>query len=103
MGRNVFAHESGIHVKGMLADTSTFEPYSPDEVGGTRRYVLGKHSGLALVNAVLEQHGLAPEEETSRKCLSEVRALAVRHGGVVEPGELIEMYRRLSATGTHND
>ncbi|MEK8145637.1 hypothetical protein NKH18_42905 [Streptomyces sp. M10(2022)] len=67
-GDNVFAHESGIHANGMFRDTSSFEPFPPEDVGGERRYVLGKHSGRALVAWALEQQGVEPREDSSPTC-----------------------------------
>ena len=55
VGDNVFAHESGIHAKGMLSDSRTFEPFGPELVGGTRRYVIGKHSGGSIIKHMLGQ------------------------------------------------
>lgn len=46
VGRNAFAHESGIHQHGVLAERTTYEIMRPEDVGislGTM--VLGKHSG----------------------------------------------------------
>jgi homocitrate synthase NifV len=93
VGDNVFAHESGIHAKGMLRDTSTFEPFPPEDVGGRRRYVLGKHSGRGLVKWVLEQQGVQPREDLLQRCLDEVRSLAVSRPGGVMTGELVDIYR----------
>ena len=45
VGDNAFAHESGIHVHGILNNSSTYEPMSPEMVGHSRRIVLGKHTG----------------------------------------------------------
>ncbi len=48
VGRNAFAHESGIHQHGMIANASTYEIMTPDSVGRSRSdLVLGKHSGRA--------------------------------------------------------
>lgn len=53
VGSNAFAHESGIHVHGWLADPRTYEPFAPTEVGHAgSRLVLGKHSGTAARNAI---------------------------------------------------
>ena len=46
VGDNAFAHESGIHVHGILNNASTYEPMSPEMVGHSRRIVLGKHTIL---------------------------------------------------------
>lgn len=48
VGRNAFAHESGIHQHGMIANARTYEIMTPDSVGRNRSdLVLGKHSGRA--------------------------------------------------------
>jgi 2-isopropylmalate synthase len=48
VGRNAFAHESGIHQDGVLKDASTYEIMTPESVGWTTNsIILGKHSGRA--------------------------------------------------------
>ena len=50
VGRNAFAHESGIHQDGMLKERSTYEIIRPEDVGLDRTdLVLGKHSGRAAL------------------------------------------------------
>jgi 2-isopropylmalate synthase len=50
VGRNAFAHESGIHQDGMLKERTTYEIMSPEEVGVSKTdLVLGKHSGRAAL------------------------------------------------------
>ncbi|MDH8276325.1 2-isopropylmalate synthase, partial [Klebsiella pneumoniae] len=46
VGKNAFAHESGIHQHGVLANKKTYEILTPEAVGITaNNIVLGKHSG----------------------------------------------------------
>src|SRR5687767_9809534 len=46
VGRNAFAHESGIHQDGVLKHASTFEIMTPESVGlKESSLVMGKHSG----------------------------------------------------------
>ena len=46
VGENAFAHESGIHQHGVLANRSTYEIMTPESIGLTaNKMVLGKHSG----------------------------------------------------------
>ncbi|MBN1917409.1 MAG: 2-isopropylmalate synthase [Verrucomicrobia bacterium] len=46
VGDNAFAHESGIHVHGVLSDSRTYEIMKPADVGWTEsKIVLGRHSG----------------------------------------------------------
>ncbi len=58
VGKNAFAHESGIHQDGMLKNAETFEIMRPEDVGlaGTS-LPLGKHSGRAALRAKLAEMG----------------------------------------------
>lgn len=58
VGRNAFAHESGIHVHGVLADVRTYEVVDAAALGRQPgEIVLGKHSGRAAVAARLADLG----------------------------------------------
>jgi len=58
VGRNAFAHESGIHQDGMLKDAGTYEIMTPESVGWTKSsLVLGKHSGRAAFRDKLKALG----------------------------------------------
>ncbi len=59
VGRNAFAHESGIHQHGVLADRSTYEIIDAATVGQVgRQIVLGKHSGRHAFADTLEKMGI---------------------------------------------
>ncbi|MDD5064806.1 MAG: 2-isopropylmalate synthase [Phycisphaerae bacterium] len=46
VGANAFAHESGVHVDGVLKERSTYEIMTPESIGlGSSRMVLGRHTG----------------------------------------------------------
>ena len=58
VGKNAFAHESGIHQDGMLKSADTFEIMRPQDVGLTEtNIVLGKHSGRAALRSKLRDLG----------------------------------------------
>jgi 2-isopropylmalate synthase len=59
VGRNAFAHESGIHQDGVLKERSTYEIMAADTVGvdDATSLVLGKHSGRHALKAALEELG----------------------------------------------
>ena len=57
VGKNVFRHESGIHVDAVIEEPLTYEPYLPELVGQKRQLVLGKHSGCRAVKAKLDECG----------------------------------------------
>ncbi|QQA42348.1 2-isopropylmalate synthase [Pelagovum pacificum] len=59
VGKNAFAHESGIHQDGMLKNAETFEIMRPADVGlSETSLVMGKHSGRAALRAKLKDLGL---------------------------------------------
>ena len=65
VGKNAFAHESGIHQHGVLANPLTYEIMTPASVGFTgQNIVLGKHSGRRALEHRLNElgHKLSKEE-----------------------------------------
>ncbi|MFU8881019.1 MAG: 2-isopropylmalate synthase [Rhodobacterales bacterium] len=59
VGKNAFAHESGIHQDGMLKNAETFEIMRPEDIGLTAsNLVMGKHSGRAALRDKLRQMGV---------------------------------------------
>ena len=58
VGANAFAHESGIHQHGVMANPLTYEIMTPESVGvPTNNMVLGKHSGRRLLEQRLTELG----------------------------------------------
>ncbi len=58
VGRNAFAHESGIHQDGVLKERSTYEIMDATSVGlSANSIVLGKHSGRHALRQALEELG----------------------------------------------
>jgi D-citramalate synthase len=75
VGENAFTHESGIHTHGLLADTRTYEPITPEMVGRERRIVLGKHAGSASVRLALQELGLDADDEQLSDILKRIKEL----------------------------
>ncbi|WP_249693948.1 2-isopropylmalate synthase [Stappia sp. WLB 29] len=58
VGKNAFAHESGIHQDGMLKNAETYEIMRPEDVGvKATSLVMGKHSGRHAFRQKLEELG----------------------------------------------
>jgi 2-isopropylmalate synthase len=58
VGRNAFAHESGIHQDGVLKERTTYEIMDATTVGlDANQLVLGKHSGRHALRQALEEMG----------------------------------------------
>ena len=75
VGENAFTHESGIHTHGLLADTRTYEPITPEMVGRERRIVLGKHAGSASVRLALQELGLDADDAHLSDILKRIKEL----------------------------
>lgn len=65
VGRNAFAHESGIHQDGFLKGRDTYEIMMPEWIGLSESYLpLGPRSGRAAVKARLEKLGFqVPDDQ----------------------------------------
>ena len=55
VGKNVFAHESGIHTAGILKNPFVYEPFPPDIVGASRKLIVGATSGREVVRHKIEE------------------------------------------------
>jgi methanogen homocitrate synthase len=73
VGKNVFRHESGIHVDAVIEEPLTYEPFLPELVGQNRQIVLGKHSGCRAVKAKLEGCGIEVTTDELCKILKKVK------------------------------
>ncbi|MGL4452630.1 MAG: 2-isopropylmalate synthase [Sarcina sp.] len=65
VGKNAFAHESGIHQDGVLKEKSTYEIITPESIGkyANDNIVLGKHSGRHAFDDYLKKNGVVLEKE----------------------------------------
>jgi homocitrate synthase NifV len=93
-GTSVFCHESGIHVRALLEDRRTYEPFPAEEVGGQQavQVMIGKHSGSAAVRHVLAGEGIPIGPEDAQRLLAQVRTAAGIRKGPISPAALVRMY-----------
>ena len=93
VGKNAFAHESGIHQDGMLKNKETFEIMRPEDVGlsGTS-LPLGKHSGRAALRDKLEQLGFEVGDNQLKDVFVRFKDLADRKKEVFDD-DLIALMR----------
>ncbi|MFV0245979.1 MAG: 2-isopropylmalate synthase [Qingshengfaniella sp.] len=101
VGKNAFAHESGIHQDGMLKNAETFEIMRPEDIGlAATNLVMGKHSGRAALRAKLKDLGYEPGDNQLKDVFVRFKALADRKKEVYDD-DLIALMA--DATGTAND
>jgi 2-isopropylmalate synthase len=79
VGRNAFAHESGIHQDGVLKDRSTYEIMDATTVGlEGNDLVLGKHSGRHALKSALEELGYAVDGQALNTAFKRFKEIADR-------------------------
>src|ERR1700750_2428149 len=79
VGRNAFAHESGIHQDGMLKNAQTYEIMLPETVGVKQTsLVMGKHSGRHAFVHKLEEMGYHLQSNQLEDAFVRFKALADR-------------------------
>lgn len=79
VGENAFAHESGIHQHGMLANKETYEIMTPESIGlNENKLVLGKHSGRHAFEDKVVSMGYELDDNALTKAFEEFKVLADR-------------------------
>jgi len=91
VGRGVFECESGLHLQGLLRDPSTYEPFSPESVGGVRSLLYGGKIGRRAVADHPAFSGLAVDDRRLDETADAVRRLAVRIGRPLNSAEFANL------------
>ena len=79
VGRNAFAHESGIHQDGILKDRSTYEIMDATTVGlEGNDLVLGKHSGRHALKSALQELGFQVDGQALNTAFKRFKEIADR-------------------------
>src|SRR4051794_22227289 len=77
VGRNAFAHESGIHQDGVLKERTTYEIMDATTVGlETNELVLGKHSGRHALRQALADLGYEVDGQTLNTAFKRFKEIA---------------------------
>ncbi|MGY6535032.1 MAG: 2-isopropylmalate synthase [Pararhodobacter sp.] len=99
VGKNAFAHESGIHQDGMLKNAATFEIMRPEDIGlASTSLVMGKHSGRAALRAKLSELGYELGDNQLKDVFVRFKALADRKKEVYDE-DLIALMQESTAGG----
>ncbi|MTV48329.1 2-isopropylmalate synthase [Heliobacillus mobilis] len=85
VGKNAFAHESGIHQDGVLKERTTYEIMNPQMLGiFTNNIVLGKHSGRHAFRERLKELGFELDDENLAKAFARFKNLADRKSEITD-------------------
>ena len=96
VGKNMFAHESGIHADGAYKNPRTYEAFDPEEVGLIRQILVGKHSGTATLRKKFQEFNMELSNEKSKQLLEEVRKYAIELKRPLFDKELVQLYHELT-------
>jgi homocitrate synthase NifV len=94
IGRKIFNVESGIHVDGILKKPQMYEPYLPELVGSSRRFVVGKHSGRKSIAAKLAELGYSPLGFDIARILLNVREESISNMSSLTDEEFVKIALR---------
>ena len=72
-GSDIFKHESGIHVDGLIKDSENYEFFPPEATGGKRELVVGKHSGSASLKHLVGLRGKELSDSSAQEFLMRLR------------------------------
>ncbi|RWO24578.1 MAG: homocitrate synthase [Mesorhizobium sp.] len=103
VGADVFAHESGIHVAGLLKDPRTYQGLDPVLVGRCRRIVIGKHSGATAVAHVLSESGRDLDPDLAPAMLACVRRKAAEIKSSITAIQLVDLYDKMCSDAVGRD
>ena len=98
VGENIFTHEAGLHVSGLLRDRRTYQALDPAELGRDHRVVLGKHSGLTSILHACREIGLDIDAGHARVMLASVRHHASATKSIPTADDLRRFHREASIT-----
>jgi 2-isopropylmalate synthase len=101
VGENAFAHESGIHTKGVVVKPETFEPLKPEMVGRKRKIVAGKLAGRRGIKAELEASGIYVNNEQLNEIFNRVKKLGDK-GKMITDTDLFAIARAVTGIPEKN-
>lgn len=101
VGDNVFTHESGIHVDGLLKHPGNYQAFDPGDVGREHRVVLGKHSGSRGVVRAYAELGIDLDEQQVQSILCHIRDFTTSHKRAPETPDLLRFHAATGARHAH--
>ena len=97
VGADVFSHESGVHVAGLLADPESYRGPDPAMFGRRDRFVVGKHSGAKSLAHALRERGVVLAEAAAPLLVALVRRRATQSKTALSSDELARLHQEAVA------
>jgi homocitrate synthase NifV len=95
VGKQIFSHESGIHVDGLIKDSSVYEAIMPEDYGRAREIVLGKFSGRRAVRHQLKSWGIEIDDLKAQEIVNIIRKASYEQK--LDSSQMDAMIRNLSS------
>jgi len=93
IGTNIFSHESGVHADGMMKNSHAYEPFGAEEVGCSRNFPIGKHSGTGTILYHLKELGITTEKHALKHLLPMIQEIVTSRKRVLNDMELVTLYK----------
>jgi homocitrate synthase NifV len=95
-GSMVYTHESGIHIDCLAKNAKSYQLVDPEESGaGNIEYIIGKHSGKAVVKMFFAARNIILSEAELNTILPLIKESSTALGRGLEVHELIDIYRKM--------
>jgi homocitrate synthase NifV len=96
-GKKVYSHESGIHCNSLLKDSMSYHAFDPSLIGQKSQFVIGKHSGVAVLKNTLKEMGIYLSDHQSKQLVEAVKEHSIQKKSEINSKELQELYKHLFA------
>ncbi|WP_461632883.1 homocitrate synthase/isopropylmalate synthase family protein [Labilibaculum euxinus] len=94
-GEKVYSHESGIHCNSLLKDPMSYHAFDPQLIGQKSQFIIGKHSGLAVLKDTLKEMGIHLNNKQSQLFIEAVKKLSAKKKSGLNRNELKQLYNNL--------
>jgi isopropylmalate/homocitrate/citramalate synthase len=95
VGQNVFKRESGVAVAQLVKHPPAVEGYAPEVVGAKREILLGKKSGKASIEWMLQNINVKVSDEQVEEILASVKNYGMQKRGIIETSEFRDIVERV--------
>lgn len=99
VGERVFAHESGIHCRSLMQDPMSYHAFNPKDIGQNSTFIIGKHSGTAVIQGLMKQLGFELNREEAKQLMQVIKDQESRPE--INHDELVTIYQNMFNT-SHN-
>lgn len=101
-GELSFTHESGIHTRSLLVDQLAYQPFHPEEIGRTMRFIYGKHSGKSAIQALLKEKKLYYSDQIADYMLGEIKSNTLYSSAGYTEEDVLDIYHSKFSRSTND-